>query len=69
MFDGQHTIAARKLLNDGNDLPIKCRVYFGMTEQDEAVLFAQQFGVSAPLSAGARIRALIFGGDPIATAS
>ena len=68
VFDGQHTIAARKLLNDGNDLPIKCRVYFGMTEQDEAVLFAQQFGVSAPLSAGARIRALIFGGDPIATA-
>ena len=39
-----------------------------MTEQDEALLFAQQFGVSAPLSAGARIRALIFGGDPIAIA-
>ena len=68
VFDGQHTIAARKLLNNGEDLPIKCRVYFGMTEQDEAILFAQQFGVSAPLSAGAKIRALIFGGDPIAIA-
>lgn len=68
VFDGQHTIAARKLLNNGEDVSIKCRVYFGMTEQDEALLFAQQFGVSAPLSAGARIRAQIFGGDPIAIA-
>ncbi len=68
VFDGQHTIAARKFLNGGNDLPIKCKVYFGMTEQDEAVLFAQQFGVSAPLTAGARLRALIFGGDPTAIA-
>lgn len=66
VFDGQHTIAARKLLNGGEDINIKCKVYFGMTEQDEAMLFAQQFGVSAPLTAGARIRALIFGGDPIA---
>ena len=66
VFDGQHTIAARKLINGGEDVPIKCKVYFGMTEQDEAMLFAQQFGVSAPLTAGARIRALIFGGDPIA---
>ena len=47
VFDGQHTIAARKLLNNGEDVSIKCRVYFGMTEQDEALLFAQQFGVSA----------------------
>ncbi len=68
VFDGQHTIAARKLLNGGEDLPIKCKVYFGMTEQDEALLFAQQTGVSAPLHAGARIRAMIFGGDPIANA-
>jgi len=68
VFDGQHTIAARKLRNGGEDLPIKCKVYFGMTEQDEAVLFAQQFGVSAPLAAGARLRALIFGGDPLAIA-
>lgn len=39
-----------------------------MTEKDEAMLFAQQTGISASLSAGARIRALIFGGDPIAIA-
>lgn len=68
VFDGQHTIAARKLLNNGEDLPVKCKVYFDMTEQDEALLFAQQTGISAPLSAGARLRANIFGGDPIAIA-
>jgi len=68
VFDGQHTITARKLLNGGADLPIKCKVYYGMTEQDEATLFAQQFGVSAPLSAGAKLRALIFAGNPMAVA-
>lgn len=39
-----------------------------MTEKEEALLFAQQTGISAPLSAGARIRAEIFGEDPIAAA-
>lgn len=68
VFDGQHTIAARKLLNGGDDLPIKCKVYFDMSEQDEALLFAQQTGVSAPLSAGAKLRAELFGEDPKALA-
>lgn len=68
VFDGQHTIAARKLRNGGEDLPIKCKVYFGMTEQDEALLFAQQTGASAPLSAGAKLRAEIFGEKPSALA-
>ena len=68
VFDGQHTIAARKIRNNNEDLPIKCKVYYGMTEQDEALLFAQQTGVSSPLSAGARIRALVFGGDADALA-
>ena len=42
VFDGQHTIAARKLLNGGRDLPIRCKVFYGLTESDEALLFAQQ---------------------------
>ena len=25
VFDGQHTVAARKFLNGGEDLPIKCK--------------------------------------------
>lgn len=68
VFDGQHTIAARKYRNKGRDLPIRCKVYYGLTEADEALLFAQQTGASASLIAGAKIRALIFAGDPEATA-
>ena len=64
VFDGQHTIAARVLRAGGKDVPIKCKVYYGMTEKEEALLFAQQTGISAPLSAGARIRAEIFGDKP-----
>ena len=33
VMDGQNTIAARKFLNGGEDLQIRCKVYFGMTEQ------------------------------------
>ena len=68
VFDGQHTIAARKLRNGGADLNILCKVYHGMTEGEEALLFAQQNGASSRLTAGSRIRALVFGGDPQAIA-
>ena len=33
VFDGQHTIAARKLLNNNCDLNIVCKVYSGLTER------------------------------------
>ena len=68
VFDGQHTIAARKLLNGGKDLPIRCKVFYGLTESDEALLFAQQTGASAKLTAGAKFRALVYGGDKDAMA-
>lgn len=68
VFDGQHTISARKLMNGNQDLPILCKVYMGMTEQEEAALFSRQTGESAPLTAGIRIRAEIFGEDEVALA-
>ena len=64
VFDGQHTIAVLKLLNGGKDLMIRCIVYTGMTESEEALLFAQQAGESAPLTPGDKMRAKIYGGDP-----
>ena len=67
-MDGQNTIAARKFLNGGEDLQIRCKVYFGMTEREEALLFAQQTGISERLSAGQKLRALIFAGEPAAVA-
>ena len=68
VFDGQHTIAARKLRNNNCDLNIVCKVYSGLTEEQEALLFAQQTGTSAPLTAGAKMRAKLYGGDPEALA-
>ena len=52
VIDGQHTIVGLKTLNGGNDLPILCRVYIGLTKEEEALVFAQQTGASTPLSAG-----------------
>ena len=57
VIDGQHTIVGLKTLNGGNDLPILCRVYVGLTKEEEALVFAQQTGASTPLSAGAKLRA------------
>ena len=47
VFDGQHTVAAREERNGGKPLPILCKVYLGLSESDEAVLFAAQNGYSA----------------------
>jgi hypothetical protein len=68
VFDGQHTIAARKMLNGGQDLPVLCKVYSNLSAEDEAILFAQQTGFAAKLYPGAKVRALVFAGDPDAIA-
>ena len=68
VFDGQHTIAARRMLNGGKDLVVKCQVFYGMTEAEEAILFSQQTGISARLSPGERVRAEIVGGNQDAIA-
>lgn len=63
VFDGQHTVSARKQMNGNADLPILCKVYYGMTEQDEALLFAMQTGDSAALTPSAKLRANLHGED------
>ncbi len=68
VFDGQHTIAARKRMNDNKDLFIMCKVFYGMTEEEEAALFAQQTGISAKLTPGEKLRAEIVSGNPTAIA-
>lgn len=68
VFDGQHTIAARKLLNGNNNLPILCKVYKGLSEQDEAFLFATQNGEESKPTSGERMRAWIYGGSKDAIA-
>ena len=63
VFDGQHTIMARKHMNGDNDLLILCKVYYGMTETEEALLFAMQTGHSAALTPSAKLRANLHGED------
>lgn len=36
VFDGQHVVAARVDHNSGEELPIRCKVYENLTEQEEA---------------------------------
>ncbi len=68
IFDGQHTVMARKQMNGNKDLPILCKVYHGMTEDEEARLFAAQTGESAPLTPSAKLRANLHGNDADALA-
>ena len=63
VFDGQHTIAARKQRNDGKDLDIVCKVFYDMTEEEEALLFAAQTGVSSKPTPGITLRAKKIGND------
>ena len=50
-------------MNGGADLPIICKVYTGLTKEEEAILFSKQTGVSRPLTAGAELRAALVGKD------
>ena len=63
VMDGQHTIEGCILLNGGEDRPILCKVYTGLTMEQEALLFAEQNGHATPLSAGIKLRAKVVGGD------
>lgn len=50
-------------MNGNKDLLILCKVYNGLTEQDEAFLFATQNGEESKPTYGERMRAWIYGGN------
>jgi hypothetical protein len=58
IFEGMHTRTALCGLNKTDNFPIFCRVYFGLTKEDEARLFATQFGISKPVPMVYKLRAL-----------
>ena len=62
VFDGQHTLAAIKA-KFGEDYPVLCKIYYGMTIEEEAALFAQQTGDSKQLAIAYKMRALALAGD------
>lgn len=63
VFDGQHTIAARKKMNGGKDLFVLCKVYNHLTPENEAILFSMQTGVSSKPTPGTTLRARDIGKD------
>ena len=43
VYDGQHRIAALKVLNGNENCFVKCEVHYGLTYEDEAKYFAEQY--------------------------
>jgi len=56
-FDGQHTLAALKMKNKNEHLRVDCKVYFGLTKENEAALFAAQNGISTAVGMHEKLRA------------
>ena len=63
VFDGQHTLAALKLLNGGADVVVDCKVYEGLSSEEEATLFSLQNGISKSVESIAKFKALYSAGD------
>lgn len=63
VFDGQHTLAALKLRNKNQELPVACKVYLGLTKEEEARLFSEQNGIAKAVTTSAKMKALFVAGD------
>ena len=64
IFDGQNTVEARRTCNGGMELPIRCKVFYGLTKEDEATLFAIRTGNATCLTADERLRANLVAENP-----
>lgn len=64
IFDGMHTRMAMRSIMGTDDFPVFCRVYYGLSKEEEAYLFAAQFGFSEKVPKGFRLRALEVAKDP-----
>ena len=63
VFDGQHTVAARVVMNDGKPVNILCKVYNDLSLEDEAYLFSMQTGHASKPSPGERMTARLCAKD------
>ena len=63
IFDGDHSVAAH-MIKFGKDTPIKCKVYYGLTPEEEMKLFVQQNGISKLPTRVEKLRALNNFNDP-----
>lgn len=63
VFDGQHTMKALITRNGNKDLPIDCKVYKGMTREDEARMFAEQNGIYKAVESNQKLLSLYVARD------
>ena len=57
VFDVAHTLAALRRIHEGKPFMVECKVFSGMTYQEEAELFALQTGTSRTVSFDYKLRA------------
>ena len=67
-FDGQMTMKVLKARNRGRDLCVPCKVFYGLTEMEAAMLFVDQVGTAVKVSAADKLRVLKNYGDEEAVA-
>lgn len=64
VFDGQHTLSALKMVYGAKgNFKVNCLVYEGLTQKEEAELFAEQTGISRKVKANAKFKALCVAGN------
>lgn len=63
VFDGQHTMKVLILRNGGNDVMASCIIYEGLSQTDEADLFARQGEYVKAPSKNEEMKALYAAGD------
>jgi hypothetical protein len=64
VFDGAHTLMALKKMHGDTPFPVECKVFYGLSYEDEANLFAQQNGLSKDVAFGIRLRAMLASKSP-----
>lgn len=68
IVDGHHTERVLITLNKNQDLPVDCKVYYGMTWLDEVNMFLEQNGKFArTVNVNDKLRAKMNAGDPDVT--
>ena len=63
IFDGAHTLAAIKIINKFDNFSVDCKLFHGLTYEDEAYLFALQNGDAKAVATAPRLKALVQSND------
>lgn len=64
VFDGAHTLSALKRIHNDESFMVDCKVYYGLSYEDEAYLFALQSGESKAVAFNTRLKALMVSNSP-----